>query len=113
MSTKSTLFLTRDNEHCYYETNSPHKNENGEFIGYDIHLEIDAKNVFSEKDEEGVYLIFQPGSEIYKLIQLMDIEHPKPVEQPTRSELIRDLKVVWKHNEELKESLSSLKERLE
>ncbi|MGI9582651.1 hypothetical protein ACR1PO_15760 [Chryseobacterium sp. RRHN12] len=44
---------------------------------------------------------------------MMDIEHPKPVEQPTRAELIRVLKLVKKQNAVLLEKLTYLKERLE
>ncbi|MGE8535897.1 MAG: hypothetical protein ACN6OJ_15020 [Chryseobacterium sp.] len=36
MSTKSTLFLTKDNEHCYYECSSQHRDAEGNFTGYDI-----------------------------------------------------------------------------
>lgn len=93
MSTRATLFLTRDNEHCYYETASPTKNEDGQ-VEWDIHLEIDSKNlVHAESDKESTYLVFKPGTEIYKLIERMDIEHIKPVELPTRADLIRDLKI--------------------
>ncbi|WBV60238.1 hypothetical protein PFY12_14515 [Chryseobacterium camelliae] len=114
MSTRSTLFLTSDNEHCYYECSSQHRDDEGNFIGYDIELEIDKKNVSNfYEDEEGYSITIPPGSEIYSLIERMDIEHPKPVEQPTRAELIRDLKIVKKQNAELLEKLTLLKERLE
>lgn len=108
MSTRSTLFLTRDNEHCYYETSSPYKNEKGEFIGWDIHLEIDSKNlVHAESDDESTYIVVKPGSEIYKLIERMDVEHTKPAEQPTRAELIRDLKIANKRILELEACILS------
>lgn len=38
MSTKSSLFLTEDNEHCYYELDL-------NFISPSIILEIDKKNI--------------------------------------------------------------------
>jgi len=42
MSTKSTIFLTKDNEHCYFETLEP-LYENGKFLGNTIYLEMDKK----------------------------------------------------------------------
>ena len=94
MSTRSTMFLTRDNEHCYYECNSQHRDNEGNFIGYDIEFEIDKKNV-SEfyEDEESYVLTIPPGSEIYTLMQRMDVEHPDPERFPTKKELFKALEL--------------------
>ena len=87
MSTKSSLFLTNDNEHCYYECLNPHY-DGENFVGYDIFLEIDKKNIKEiNVDEDGILLNIPPGSEIYSLFQKMDVEH-KPLETfPTKKEL--------------------------
>lgn len=48
MSSKGTIFLTSDNEHCYHETN--------EMDGFQfrVYLEIDSKNItFLEGDNDG------------------------------------------------------------
>ena len=91
MSTKSSLFLTNDNEHCYYECLNAHY-ENEKFIGYDIFLEINKKNINEiDIDEDGVLLSLSPGSEIYSLIQRMDIEHKPREFFPTKKELIKIL----------------------
>lgn len=42
MSSRSTLFLTQDNEHCYEECNEPHFTAN-KFDGYTIVLEMEKK----------------------------------------------------------------------
>lgn len=97
MSTKSSLFLTSDNEHCYSDCSLPHTDGNGEHIGDEIVIEFNYRNITNiYQDEDSISLGIKPGTEIYDLITLMDIEHPKPVEQPTRSELIRDLKIAQK-----------------
>jgi len=71
MSTKSSLFLTNDNEHCYEECNSPiHKD--GEFLGYEICVEFDDKNATIETYTGGFSIYLNdPESEIYKLIMLL------------------------------------------
>lgn len=113
MSTKSTLFLTRDNEHCYYETIGSHYDKDGKHIGYDIELQFDKKNV-SEfyEDEDSYSLTIPPGSEIYTLIQRMDVEHPERETFPTKPELIKALEAEKKHNAELIERLKDLDQRL-
>lgn len=95
MSTRSTMFLTSDNEHCYYECSSQHRDNEGKFIGYDIHLEVDKKNLshFECNEDEGVFMIIPPGSEIYTLIQRMDVEHPDPERFPTKKELFKALEL--------------------
>ena len=76
MSSKSTLFLTKDNEHCYEECNSPQFKdtpfEASNFIGYTIVIEISKKNVrIISNDDEDIILEIDPGSELYSLIKKM------------------------------------------
>lgn len=113
MSTKSTLFLTKDNEHCYYETNSSYNDAEGKHIGYDIELQFDKKNI-SEfyEDEDSYSLTIPPESEIYSLIEKMDIEHKPKEAFPTKQELINALEISKKHNAELLKKLEDLNERL-
>lgn len=74
MSSKSTIFLTRDNEHCFEECNEPHYDGKGiepeNFKGYTICLEIDRKNIDDYyQDEDSIVIYFDnPDSEIYKKI---------------------------------------------
>lgn len=97
MSTKSTLFLTQDNEHCYSDCSISEYDETGKWIGDPITIEFDNKNlVESYIDEDCTVVVIRPNTEIHKLVGRMDVEHPKPVEQPTRAELIRDLKIANK-----------------
>lgn len=56
MSTKSTIFLTKDNEHCYFEML---EDDNGH---HRIYLEIDAKNIKDlEQMKDGSLLIGLAG----------------------------------------------------
>jgi len=71
MSTKSSIFLTEDNEHCYYELNNPVSNGR-EFEGYEIVIELDRKHVEITQDQWDVFVTLKdPNSQIYKLIQLL------------------------------------------
>lgn len=71
MSTKSSLFLTQDNEHCYEECLNPHY-ENDKFIGYTIVLEMSKKNInICTNDDEDLVIEIDPGSELYELIKMM------------------------------------------
>ncbi len=74
MSTKSTVFLTEDNEHCYYEHTSQKYDKDGQFLGWDIEMEISKKNVDVYEDEDSIVITFKPGTDIYKYIKKMDIE---------------------------------------
>jgi len=76
MSSKSSLFLTADNEHCYEECNSPHYKDNEckreSFEGYTIVLELSKKNIdIVTNDEDDLILEIKPGSELYKHILKM------------------------------------------
>lgn len=73
MSTKSSLFLTKDNEHCYSDCNDPHYDEKGTFIGDTITLEMSKQNIeIICNDEEDLVIEIKPGSELYEFIKLMD-----------------------------------------
>lgn len=72
MSTKSSLFLTKDDEHCYEETSEQKTDANGKFIGCNIYLEMDKKNIEIDTDcDEYIILKIIPGSELYSLVQMM------------------------------------------
>tara|TARA_R110001592_G_scaffold350028_1_gene645756 strand:- start:482 stop:703 length:222 start_codon:yes stop_codon:yes gene_type:complete len=71
MSTKSSLFLTKDNEHCYEELSEPRYVE-GEYIGSSIILELNRKNIkILAFDDDDLILEIEPGSELYDLIKIM------------------------------------------
>jgi hypothetical protein len=71
MSTKNSIFLTNDNEHCYTDCNQPHF-KNGKFIGDTITLEMDKKNIkIICNTKEDLIIEVNPGSELYELIKLM------------------------------------------
>ncbi len=58
MSTKSSIFLTEDDEHCYFE----------HFDGT-IVLEMDKKNIeILENDEFNLIIEIKPDCELFKLI---------------------------------------------
>lgn len=71
MSTKCTLFLTKDNEHCYEDCNQPIYKE-GKWIGYTITLEMNKSNFrLIANDDDGLCIEINPGSELYEMIKRM------------------------------------------
>ena len=59
MSSKGSIFLTSDNEHCYEETNE-HDGDR-----FRIYLEIDPKNITEiDYDEEGLLVGIRGDSEM-------------------------------------------------
>ena len=73
MSTKSTVFLTEDDEHCYTDCSMPVINSNKEYVGDELILEIDLKNIDIHKDSDTLTLYFKnPTSEIYKKIKSIE-----------------------------------------
>lgn len=72
MSTKSTIFLTNDNEHCYYEGSLPHHNENGEYIGSTIVLEMSKKHTdLVTNDDEDIIVEIKPGNDLYDVFKFL------------------------------------------
>lgn len=71
MSTKSTIFLTNDNEHCYKETSEPNYDGNNNFIGFTIIMEFDKKNNINILEDcfSDLIIEIKPGSEIYNIIK--------------------------------------------
>lgn len=69
MSTKSTIFLTEDNEHCYTDCNEP-VTKDGKWIGDEMTMEISKENIrIDANDSQDLIITFtNPESEIYKLI---------------------------------------------
>lgn len=71
MSTKSSLFLTKDNEHCYTDCNKPNYKD-GEYIGDAITIEFDKKNIeIVADDNECLVIEIEAGSELYELVKMM------------------------------------------
>jgi hypothetical protein len=70
MSTKCTIFLTNDNEHCYEETIAHAKGRSGT-EDFEIVMEFDPKNFRIESnDEYGLVIsLTDPDSKIFKLIK--------------------------------------------
>lgn len=69
MSTKATIFLTGDNEHCYTDCSEP-VIKDGKYIGNQITIEFDAKNAaIAGVDTDSFCIVLtDPESEIYKKI---------------------------------------------
>lgn len=83
MSSKSSLFLTKDNEHCYRECNEPlydgkgYKPEN--FIGNNIYIEMDKRNAeIVVDDETDIIICIKPGTELHKMVLRMEDDYYCP-----------------------------------
>ena len=65
MSSKGSIFLTKDNEHCYNETNIIDDNQ------FRLVLEIDPKNIveYTYDDVDGLIIDIKGNSEIADLIR--------------------------------------------
>lgn len=69
MSTKGSLILTNDNEHWYEETSQPQVDNNGEFCGFDVVIEIDKKNIIDiVNDSENVIVTINGNTELAKIL---------------------------------------------
>jgi hypothetical protein len=70
MSTKSTIFLTNEDEHCYDDCSEQH-HEDGKFLGNTIYMEINKSNgeVVWENEESFTVKFNNPKSEIYNNIR--------------------------------------------
>ncbi len=69
MSSKNTIFLTEDDEHCYSDCSIPIIGENNKYLGDEIILEINLKNCTFHKDNDTLTVyINNANSEIYKKI---------------------------------------------
>lgn len=69
MSTKSSLFLTRDNEHWYEETSAPCFDKDNNYLGDTIIVEFDKLNaVVLNNDEQDIALKLRAGTEIHSII---------------------------------------------
>ena len=75
MSSKATIFLTTQNEHCYVETLS---GEDGK--GYDVYLEIAECDILEvDRDFEGILIGIKGGSPIARALQAVDCNQIKDV----------------------------------
>ena len=72
MSSKSTLFLTVNNEHFYQEVNEPHYKD-GKWIGNTLVLEMSKENIniLINDDTDLIIEITNPESELYKYMLKM------------------------------------------
>ncbi len=69
MSTKSSIFLTKDNEHCYTESSEP-VFDGEKFLGDTIYLEMSKENLsFIQDDSQDLIVGIRPGCELYELIK--------------------------------------------
>lgn len=82
MSTKSTIILSKDNEHWYSDCAAPRGTINkvtkaNEFIGDDITLEIDKANIV-EKDEDlnYVYITIKGDSDLARQLSGLAFKNP-------------------------------------
>ncbi len=73
MSSKGTIFLTKDNEHWYQETSEPRYDKKKKFIGWDIYLEIDKKNLvdLDYDSTDGLTIAIRGDSELAKNIEML------------------------------------------
>ena len=75
MSTKNSLFLTQDNEHCYSDCSEP-KYKDNIWVGDNIILEMDKRNVeLITDDKDDLIVRIFPGSELYKMIERMNDDY--------------------------------------
>ena len=74
MSTKATIFLTNDDEHCYEEVSESHYKD-GRFMGNTIVLEMSKKNINILVNDDDCLIIelINPESELYKRFAKMNI----------------------------------------
>jgi hypothetical protein len=70
MSTKATIFLTTDNEHCYEDCSEKVKGRNGT-VNDAIYIEFDKANmeVIVDDKTDLIIRLTDPDSPIYKLIK--------------------------------------------
>lgn len=69
MSSKSSYFLTNENEHCYYDSNRPIEND-GDFVGYEITMELSKQNIRIDiNDSEDLVITFTKDSEIFRTMK--------------------------------------------
>ena len=77
MSSKSSIFLTVDNEHCYDDCHEPHYKDDI-FIGNTIYLEMSKENIeITSNNKEGLVIKIIPGSELYEMIKNIDDSNNK------------------------------------
>ena len=72
MSSRSTIFLTKDNEHWYEETDNANYDDKGIFLGFTLELEFDSLNSHIEYECcDGFTVRVTPGTELYDKIKSM------------------------------------------
>lgn len=81
MSTKSTIILSKDNEHWYSDCSAPRgKIVNGqvaEYYGDDITLEIDKSNIVDkDEDSDTVYIVIRGDSDLARQLSALAFKNP-------------------------------------
>lgn len=69
MSTKNSLFLTQDNEHCYSDCSEPVHDKAGNWIGDNIILEMDKRNAELICNDNDIIVRIFAGTELHKMIE--------------------------------------------
>lgn len=68
MSSKSTLILTNDNEHWYFDCNQP-VYKNGQYLGDTLTIEFNKENFkVISNDIDGLIIEIDPGSHLYDIL---------------------------------------------
>jgi len=69
MSSITTKFITKDNEHCYEDVNESYYKDD-KFIGNVITIEMNKKNIEIICNNENELIVeIKPGSELYEHIK--------------------------------------------
>lgn len=76
MSTKSTMILTRDNEHWYKEGNGPYYEQSK--TESPLVLEFDPQHKV-ETDEEGTRIIIEEGTPLYEDLYKIFLSGPRRI----------------------------------
>lgn len=81
MSTKSTIILSKDNEHWYSDCSAPRgKIVNGKvekYYGDDITLEIDKANIVEKvEDSDGMYIVIRGDSDLARKLSGLVFKSP-------------------------------------
>lgn len=72
MSSKDTIFLTEDNEHCYIDCDEVTENERGGYLGEDIIMEFSKGNIqILRNDDDDLIIQIKAGTEIHRTIKLL------------------------------------------
>lgn len=81
MSSKSTIILSKDNEHWYDDCNES-RYKNGKFIGNDITIEINKSNIVDRiENSDGICIVIKGDCDLAK--QLHRLKYNPAIEVGT------------------------------